>query len=243
MKKLVLVSALALAMVFGLWSMVCISAEQAKEKGLVGYWNFDEGKGETAKDASGNNNNGAIADAKWVPGKFGTALEFDGAMSMVEIPHSKVFDVKQLTIEMWIKTPDEFELANGWRAVLSKEGGGSVDERDYNFYGYSADGVSVSSMHFSSPAKFGASMFELPKPYAPATWHHIAITIDADGKHVYYSDGVNFAESAGTPSVADGEYSVFIGKADNYWKGAIDEVKIYNRALGPDEIKAHASKK
>jgi len=223
--------------------MVGVSAEPVKAKGLVGYWSFDEGKGETAKDGSGNNNNGAIMEAKWVPGKFGTALEFDGVSSMVEIPHSKVFDVKQLTISMWIKTPEEFETANGWRAVLSKEGGGTVEERDYNFYGYSSDGVSVTAMHFSAPSKFGASMFELPKPYAPNTWHHIAITVDGDGKHVYYSDGAQFADSAGAPSVADGEYTLYIGKADNFWKGMIDDVKLYNRALSPVEIKAQAARK
>jgi len=35
------------------------------EAGLVGYWNFNEGSGETANDASGNENNGSIYGATW----------------------------------------------------------------------------------------------------------------------------------------------------------------------------------
>jgi len=32
----------------------------AEEKGLLGYWKFDEGKGKIVKDLSGNGNNGKI---------------------------------------------------------------------------------------------------------------------------------------------------------------------------------------
>jgi len=213
------------------------SADQVKEKGLVGYWNFDEGKGTVVKDSSGNGNNGEIAGAEWVKGKVGNALEFNGE-AYVEIPHSKGFDLTQLTIEMWIKTPEEFEIASGWRCLFSKEAGGAVEGRDYNFYTYSDDGIKVTQLHFSS-AVFGATMFPLPAPYEPKTWHHVAITVDANGNHIYYSDGKKFAEAQGTPGEASGDYPVLIGKADNFWNGVIDEVRLYNRALSPDEINAH----
>lgn len=43
---------------------------------LVGVWKFDEGKGNTAKDSSGNGNDGTLTNKpKWVDGKFGKALE------------------------------------------------------------------------------------------------------------------------------------------------------------------------
>ena len=43
---------------------------------MVGYWNFNEGAGETANDASGNENHGTISNATWsidVPGSLGPA--------------------------------------------------------------------------------------------------------------------------------------------------------------------------
>ena len=46
---------------------------------IVGIWKFDEGKGNTTKDSSGNGNDGTLMEKpKWVDGKFGKALEFDG---------------------------------------------------------------------------------------------------------------------------------------------------------------------
>ena len=55
---------------------------------ITGMWLFDEGKGGVATDASENGNDGEIHGAKWVDGKFGKALEFDGASNWVEVPHS-----------------------------------------------------------------------------------------------------------------------------------------------------------
>jgi hypothetical protein len=45
---------------------------------IEGLWLFDEGSGNVAKDLSGNDHHGEILGAKWVSGKYGKALEFDG---------------------------------------------------------------------------------------------------------------------------------------------------------------------
>jgi predicted outer membrane repeat protein len=42
-----------------------MEADLTGETGLVGYWNFNEGSGETANDASGNDNHGTIYGATW----------------------------------------------------------------------------------------------------------------------------------------------------------------------------------
>ena len=51
----------------------------------VGMWIFDENEGDIAKDSSGKGHDGTIQNAKRVDGKFGAALELDGATSTVEI--------------------------------------------------------------------------------------------------------------------------------------------------------------
>ena len=68
----------------GLWN-VALTEQQVQdymladltgEEGLVGYWNFNEGSGETANDASGYGNHGTISNATWstdVPGSLGPA--------------------------------------------------------------------------------------------------------------------------------------------------------------------------
>ena len=41
------------------------SPPSGNEAGLVGYWNFNEGSGNTVTDLSGNGNNGTINGATW----------------------------------------------------------------------------------------------------------------------------------------------------------------------------------
>jgi photosystem II stability/assembly factor-like uncharacterized protein len=52
------------------------SKVSAYEPGLVGYWSFNEGAGDTAYDYSGNGNHGAIHGATWVPSTAPTSLSF-----------------------------------------------------------------------------------------------------------------------------------------------------------------------
>ena len=44
----------------------------------VALWLFDEGSGDVLRDFSGKGNDGKVVAAEWVPGKFGSALKFDG---------------------------------------------------------------------------------------------------------------------------------------------------------------------
>ena len=55
------------------------SSAKIDSKSIVGVWLFDEGSGKTARDSSGKGNDGELMNnPKWVSGKFGKALEFDG---------------------------------------------------------------------------------------------------------------------------------------------------------------------
>ena len=67
---------LGMMLALGLFFIGFSSQGLAEEKGLVGYWKFDEGKGDVAKDSSANNLEGRIYGADWVEGKKGKALEW-----------------------------------------------------------------------------------------------------------------------------------------------------------------------
>jgi hypothetical protein len=90
--------ALALAVAGG----VC-----AAEPGLVGWWNFDEGPGPTAADATGNGNAGTLTGGvQWMAQETGGALEFDGSSGYLRIPFSdslRVLNKSNLTIMAWFK--------------------------------------------------------------------------------------------------------------------------------------------
>jgi len=82
--------------------LMVTTASNAK---VVGLWGFDEGAGQTAKDSSGNDNDGQLmGDTRWVNGKFGSALQFDGALDYVEVLHDATLDItKELSIVAWAK--------------------------------------------------------------------------------------------------------------------------------------------
>jgi len=79
---LLFISLLVIGLVFTNLSLARINPNS-----IVGIWLLDEGKGTEIKDMSSNKNNGKVLGAKWVDGKRGKALEFDGT-SHAEIPAS-----------------------------------------------------------------------------------------------------------------------------------------------------------
>jgi hypothetical protein len=76
---------------------------QEQEKGPIAWWKFDQGTGIAAGDSSGNDYDGAITGASWVPGHDGNALDFEGA-DYISIP-ADVFSsteyTNQISIAFW----------------------------------------------------------------------------------------------------------------------------------------------
>ena len=87
-----------------------LSAAEVSVDDAIGIWLFDEGKGNVAKDSSPNGNDGElIAGPKWVEGKFGGALEFDGSGTSVEtesadkLTEFELGDKTDFTVTAWFK--------------------------------------------------------------------------------------------------------------------------------------------
>ena len=240
MKKssLVVVSVFVLAVVCGLLTVDSFSAE--KEKGLVGWWKFDEGSGNAAKDSSGNGNEGEINNAEWAAGKSGKALKFNGEDAFVEVSHSEILAPDQFTVEAWIN-PERFVSSDQWKfgpIILSKYAG--------NWKGFVLqlqDNTGNPTLMISTPEVWvrAASL----APVKTGKWSHIAGTYDGKTAKIY-ADGV-LAGSAEAELTHDEGISLIIGKGSwfdgAYFTGVIDEVKMYSRALSADEIKAHAEAK
>ncbi|MBM3236205.1 LamG domain-containing protein [Candidatus Poribacteria bacterium] len=88
----------------------------------VGLWLFDEGKGDTTKDSSGNGNNGTlISKPKWVKGQFGNALEFDGSSNFVQVPPADSLTMtKEITVAFWFRTGKKMGVFEDRQAVVGK---------------------------------------------------------------------------------------------------------------------------
>ena len=117
-----------------------LSAAEVSVDDAIGIWLFDEGRGTVAKDSSPNGNDGElIAGPKWVEGKFGGALEFDGSGTSVEtesadkLTEFELGDKTDFTVTAWFKTDtgtgfimSKTRKAASWTGFEVKFGDGGV---------------------------------------------------------------------------------------------------------------------
>ena len=85
-----------------------VSSAEFDSKTVVGMWLFDDGKGDTAVDASENGKDGELVNGpKWIKdGKFGSALEFDGNESKGHVVVGDLGLSGAVTLILWAKPSD-----------------------------------------------------------------------------------------------------------------------------------------
>ncbi|MFZ0034624.1 MAG: LamG-like jellyroll fold domain-containing protein [Sedimentisphaerales bacterium] len=214
----------------------------ANNGGLVGCWKLDEASGATAADSSGNGRNGTLYNMSsptcWGPGKIGSgALNFDGVNDYVSLPiGSAIGSLTNCSVTSWIF----------W-------GGGSYSQRIWDFGTGTTRYMCLTTRNSSTgtprfaitnSGSAGENQTTAPSALSAGVWHHIAVTIDADNHtHSLYLDGTRIAQNTSAvckPSdlgnttnnwLARSQYS-----ADPCLYAALDDVRIYDRALSATEI-------
>ncbi len=210
-----------------------------KPAGLVAQWDFDEGSGSTARDTSGNVNHGDINGAEWVDGRVGKALEFDG-VDYVEVPDSPELRLgTKQTVEAWVNVN---AYPSSWARFVGKGDAGS--SRNYGLW-IQNDGDILYQFQ-DSVAGIIRNIWNNAGPGDPANiplgsgWHQVVGTFDGTIARLYIDGNeVNATDYSGSIPVTNAE-SLMIGarQSGNYFNGTIDQVRIYNRALSPEEVES-----
>ena len=202
---------------------------------ITGMWLFNEGKGGTAADASGNGNDGEIHGAKWVDGKFGKALEFNGTDNWVEVPHSNTVGFKagvSFTITLHFKGP---KVAGALVGKNYEDTSQVVPW--YLLWNGGADNKVTLYLRDSASTSFRADGLT---DIGDDKWHFVVGRADADtGKASIWIDGkmeaeTDFNEKDG---YGTGEGVFHVGRHyDRYTEGIIDDVALFNVALAEEDI-------
>lgn len=197
---------------------VSAAAGEVSRDGLVGEWHFDG----DARDSSGNGNDGTVYGASFVEGKVGKALSFDGSNDYAEVLNTDILKSQNsLTVSAWIKV--DVSSTSSLHYFINTNGFGVWKRNDQM-------GLAISLPHTNSTRG----------QIETNTWQQIVGTYDGTLIKFYVNGELKgFTNWPGTMSF-EGSRNTVIGTFNGeYWNGTIDEVRIYNRALNAEEIKAN----
>lgn len=231
-----------------LLGLACNCACASRKAGLVAYYPLDEGAGTVTNDKSGNVCDGKIiGGAEWATGDFGSALSFDGTDDYVDCGVESALQIGSTgSLLLWFK-PEEVPQGGllGWTAGNDEHArrlvaaidpfspNGNRRGTNKGLGVYVSDGTDTWPAHES----------RLHPGYMPMAdeWLFLAVTLD--GREVnFYRDGVHVYSRFQSHNPDTTNIPLWIGRSlgvggnSGYFKGLINEVRIYDRPLSGREV-------
>lgn len=198
--------------------------------GLVAWWKFNEGTGTTTVDSISSYSLSVSGGAVWTNGKSGNALWFDGVNDHASMIAPPAFLLTNYTLTAWVKP-----YSNGGN-LYSTIAGRLIPGAPY---------VSYSLAQYTD-GKWYAGISATPSTYQMSdlttnAWTFLAISYNGANLIGFANDSTGFVRSvsatintnAGTFSVAGFNFSPSAGSS---YKGIVDDVRLYNRALSSNEV-------
>lgn len=214
----------------------CVPGDTSTCLPPVAEYKLDERTGTTAKDTSGNNNNGTLTNSPtWARGKVGSSVNFNGTNQYIALPNNNaaIQNTNSVSVEAWV-----FPLA-------------TVSSTQY-IIGYSINGNTTTqrmSMRVVATNTLRCEIFmpdgatsvnsTVSNVITPNAWNHIACSFDyANAQMIMTVNGnpVNITSKVytqGTTSNSTSDRSAIGARPDGtfgFFNGYIDNVIVYGYA-------------
>ena len=201
-------------------------------EGLVSWW---PGEG-NANDAVGGHHGALRGGATFAPGILGQAFNLDGVNDHVAVPDNDLwaFGTSNFTVELWAKFNSDPGGTLGHPGAVfigNDEGGGTTRKWFFALGGR--------LLYFLINSETGGAFLSQVR-FVPDLnqWYHLAVTRSAD-THTIYVDGTAVSSQRNSIAILNAVAPLTIGQAEGFFMdGLIDEVRIYDRALSDEEVKA-----
>ena len=203
---------------------------------FVSWWKA-EGDGEDSADG----NNGTLQNGvTFVPGRAGQAFSLDGVDDYVNVPNAPNLNVGtgvDFSVEGWVKLNG---TQPNFAGVLAKMEDGTVGHKGFQLILFenklAAEFFNTSGFLGSGNGLIGTT------DLADDRWHHVVLAVTRSSSNVkLYVDGAVEAD-VNHPAVSgdlSNGFSLIIGAERTlvaFFKGSLDELTLYNRALSSSEI-------
>jgi hypothetical protein len=199
---------------------------------LVGWWKFDETTGKTAMDSAKSGHAATLSDglsfeSRSIEGRLGRAIRLAGSNDLIGVTGYKgVTGSGPRTVALWVKTKESSGDLVTW---------GTSDAGKMFILGHIRGRIGVTPK---------GGYFYMNADINDDVWHHVAVVIREgsppnlhdhaqlfkDGKTIE-PDGIGLLDMF--PFETGDQLDVCIGR---HFKGAIDDLRIYDRALSEEEI-------
>ncbi|MFH1724590.1 MAG: LamG-like jellyroll fold domain-containing protein, partial [Elusimicrobiota bacterium] len=199
--------------------------------GMVSYWTFDD-PNDPGADDYGDNDGTLINGPVWTAGQVAGALMLDGVDDYVDTNGQDAFNfgTGDFTVALWMRP----EIWGGYTPPLSN----SVYAGRWDGFHFEHEVGTIcgrDEMRFDVAGTISCSNMVL----SPGGWYHV-VGVRRAGKAFFYVDGILRSQRAAAGNVDVGRNLLFGRNPDDtyprHFKGLIDDIAIYDRALTPQEV-------
>lgn len=196
----------------------------------IAAWSFEEGSGTVTHVVTGSGHDGTLSTkgVSWAPGKYGTALKFDGKEGCVTVPDSPALQLhEEFTLEAWVKPEGELlhlpaitKQAEGFPAYGLGVGMTSAGRAEGQI-----GTATKSHTDVTSPASLEANV-----------WTQEAVTFDGTYLRLYVNGTLVATKAVALPAAGVAGPLEIGCSSSGHFRGSIDEVRIYRRSLSSAQL-------
>jgi len=202
--------------------------------GLISNYDFED----NVLDIQGENEGTVVGNPQYVSGKYGKSMDFDGSDDYVKYGDVLDQQTNDFTLSAWVKSTST--AGGNGNGIIYKRGTAYAYSTGYRlnmpngqFNLHIADGTSYSSLTVGSVGEYNDN-----------EWHYVAGVVDRGNELRLYVDGIfkGSIPNTFTTDISNDNAEFTIGGAKigggyyHPFDGSIDNVKIFNRDLSPQEI-------
>ncbi|MCX8166875.1 MAG: LamG domain-containing protein [Candidatus Micrarchaeota archaeon] len=209
------------------------------DNSLVAWYRFNNEQGENNslyRDWSIYQHNltcsGSQCPTSTTAGRLGSARTFDGTNDVLTSRYSDALDFSNanFTYDFWVFSTI---TDNNYRGIVGFQNM-SVETRSPSVWIHQRN-----RLHFGFGNGSHWLSYTTPANVIPNNvWTHVAITFDGTYVCIYINGTLMYNLSSFSGQRPYPNKGLTIGGIDNYFRGRIDEVRIFRRALSPEEIRA-----